>query len=254
MKIGRMEVDDRRTPEAEVGPQIAAGRDATIHDAGPGRVLRRTPDPRDHALEALAMEHVRGAGYPVPQVFRRGPGELVLERIEGPTMLDDLAARPWRTRQHARTLAELHRRLHEIEAPEALLPHPVAGGAVLHLDLHPGNVICSPDGPVVIDWSNARRGASEVDVALTWILMGAMEVDEAPRAGSALARARVRVERALVPRIRRTLLGTFLASSGVHEQARAVLADVAAVRLTDRNVRPGEASAIRKLVADSTHG
>ena len=95
MKIGRMEVDDRRTPEAEVGPQIAAGRDATIHDAGPGRVLRRTPDPRDHALEALAMEHVRGAGYPVPQVFRRGPGELVLERIEGPTMLDDLAARPW---------------------------------------------------------------------------------------------------------------------------------------------------------------
>lgn len=249
-----MEVDDRRTPDAEVGPQIAAGRDATIHDAGPGRVLRRTPGPRDHTLEALAMEHVRAAGYPVPEVFRRGPGELVLERIEGPTMLDDLAARPWRTRQHARTLADLHRRLHEIEAPEDLLLHPVAGGAVLHLDLHPGNIICSPSGPVVIDWGNVRRGAGEVDVALTWILMGAMEVDEAPRASSALARVRARIERALVPPIRRTLLSTFLASSGVHEDARAVLAEVAEDRLTDRNIRPGEALAIRKLVAESSHG
>lgn len=249
-----MEVDDRRTPEADLGPQIAAGRDATIHDAGPGRVLRRTPGPRDHTLEALVMEHVRAAGYPVPQVFRRGPGELVLERIEGPTMLEDLAARPWRTRQHARTLAHLHRRLHEIETLEDLLPHPVAGGAVLHLDLHPGNIICSPSGPVVIDWSNARRGAGEVDVALTWILMGAMEVDQAPLAGSALDRARQRVERALVPRIRRALLSTFLSSSGVHEEARAVLAEVAEDRLTDRNIRPGEARQIRKLVAESTDG
>lgn len=249
-----MEVDDRRTPDHEVGPQIAAGRDATIHEAGPGRVLRRTPGPRDHTLEALVMDHVRQAGYPVPQVFRRGPGELVLERIAGPTMLDDLAAHPWRTKQHARTLADLHRRLHEIVAPPELLPHPVGGAVVLHLDLHPGNVICSPDGPVVIDWSNARRGGGEADVALTWILMGAMEVDEAPLVGSAVAKARIRIERALVPRIRRTLLATFLESSGVHEEARAVLADVAEVRLTDPNVRPSEGLAIRKLVADSTHG
>lgn len=249
-----MEVDDRRTPDHELGPQLAAGRDATIHDAGPGLVLRRTPGPRDHTLEALVMAHVRAAGYPVPEVHRVGPGELVLERIDGPTMLDDLGAQPWRARRHARTLAELHARLHAIDAPDELLPHPVAGRSVLHLDLHPGNVICSPSGPVVIDWANARRGAAEADVALTWILMGAFEVDEAPRAGSARARARARVERALVPRIRRTLLSTFLRDSGLQVEARAVLADVAEVRLTDRNVRPGEASAIRALVADSTDG
>ncbi|MBX3287086.1 MAG: phosphotransferase, partial [Actinobacteria bacterium] len=132
--------------------------------------------------------------------------------------------------------------------------HPVGGTKVLHLDLHPGNVICSPHGPVVIDWANALRGAGEIDVALTWILMGAMEVDEAPLVGSALVRARTRLERALVPRIRRTLLSTFLEASGVVDDARAVLAEVAEVRLLDRNVRPGEALAIRKLVADSTHG
>lgn len=249
-----MEVDDRRTPDHELGLQIAAGRDATIHDHGPGLVLRRTPGPRDHTLEALAMTHVRAAGYPVPEVHRVGPGELVLERIEGPTMLEDLGAHPWRTRAHARTLADLHRRLHAIEAPEALLPHPVAGPSVLHLDLHPGNVICSPSGPVVIDWTNARRGAPEVDVALTWILMASSEVDEEPPAGSLLARARTGLERRAVPWIRRELVSTFLASSGVHDGALAVLAAVADVRLTDPNVRPGEARQIRKLVAESTDG
>jgi tRNA A-37 threonylcarbamoyl transferase component Bud32 len=247
-----MEVDDRRTPEGELGPQLAAGRDATIHDHGPGLVLRRTPTPRDHTLEALAMTHVRAAGYPVPEVHRVGPGELVLERIEGPTMLADLGAHPWRTRVHARTLAELHRRLHAIAAPEALLPHPVAGGSVLHLDLHPGNVICSPTGPVVIDWTNARRGAAEVDVALTWILMASSEVDETEPARSLPGRVRAGLERRAIPWIRRQLVSTFLASSGAHDAARGVLAEVAEIRLTDPNVRPEEARNIRSLVAEST--
>jgi tRNA A-37 threonylcarbamoyl transferase component Bud32 len=200
------------------------------------------------------MTHVRAAGYPVPEVHRVGPGELVLERIEGPTMLEDLGAHPWRTRDHARTLADLHRRLHAIDAPEGLLPHPVAGPSVLHLDLHPGNVICSPTGPVVIDWTNARRGAPEVDVALTWILMASSEVDEEPPAGSVRARILAGLERRAVPWIRRQLVSTFLASSGVRDGARAVLAAVADVRLTDPNVRPGEARQIRKLVAESTDG
>jgi hypothetical protein len=246
-----MEVDDRRTPDHELGPQIAAGRDATIHDAGPGRVLRRTPGPRDHTLEAMVMGHVRAAGYPVPEVFRVGPGELVLERIDGPTMLDDLGAHPWRVRRHARTLADLHRRLHEIEAPEALLTHPVGGTKVLHLDLHPGNVICSPTGPVVIDWTNARRGAPEVDVALTWILMASSDVDEAPPPPGRAARARARLEQAVVPVLRRLLVSTFLDASGARRPAARVLAEVAELRLTDPNVRPGEARKIRELLAQS---
>jgi len=44
---------------------------------------------------------------------------------------------------------------------------------VLHLDLHPLNVMVGPKGPVVIDWTNACLGDPDVDVALAWVLMSA---------------------------------------------------------------------------------
>lgn len=251
--VAVVDVDDRRTPDDELGPQLAAGRDATVHDAGLGRVLRRTTDARDLRAEAELMEHVRAAGYPVPQVFRVGPGELVLERVDGPTMLEDLVARPWRVRRHARDLAGLHADLHRIAAPSALPAHAVAGAMVLHQDLHPGNVILSPSGPVVIDWPNARRGAAEADVAQTWILMAAFDVDE-PAPARGIAGVAQRLERAATPWLRRQLVATFLHASGCEDEARAVLPIVAEHRLTDPNVRPGEAAAIRALVAAESMG
>lgn len=243
-----MEVDDRRTPDDELGPQIAAGRDATVHDAGPGRVLRRMAADRDLRAEAEAMEHLRAAGYPVPEVFRVGPGEMVMARIEGPTMLADLEAHPWRVDRHARTLAGLHAALHGVEPPEGLRSFGVAGGSVLHQDLHPGNIICSPDGPVVIDWTNVCQGAAAADVAQTWIIVAAFELDQGPITGALPRRLLTRVERWATPLIRRQLVRTFLRTSGVEDEAHLVLAQVADIRLLDRNVRPGEADAIRALV------
>jgi tRNA A-37 threonylcarbamoyl transferase component Bud32 len=244
-----VDVDDRRTPDAELGAQIAAGRDATIHVAGPDRILRRTPDPRDVLAEAEAMEHLRAAGYPVPQVFRVGPGEMVLARIDGPTMLDDLEAHPWRIDRHARLLASLHTDLHRIAPFPGLRPHLLPGDAVLHQDLHPGNVILSPDGPVVIDWTNVRQGEAAADVALTWILMASFELDEEPVTGSLPHRVFTRAERAVMPRIRRRLVRTFLRASGIEDQARAALTGSAEHRLADRSVRPGERRAVEALVA-----
>lgn len=198
------------------------------------------------------MEHVRAAGYPVPQVFRCGPGELELARVEGPTMLADLEAQPWRAAAHGRTLADLHARLHAIAAPDSDLlahrRHPASGTALLHLDLHPGNVLCSPDGPVVIDWPNVMLGDPAADVCLSWILMAAFEPDPAPTLRSPLARTRRWVLDRIEPRIRRRLVSAFLATSGLEDRARALLPTVAAVRLGDRNVRPAERAAITALV------
>ncbi len=84
-------------------------------------------------------------------------------------MLDELRRRPWTVRRNARLLAQLHERLHEIAAP-ATLPTAGLGDRLLHLDLHPDNIILSPGGPVVIDWTNARRGDPALDVALTWLI------------------------------------------------------------------------------------
>jgi aminoglycoside phosphotransferase (APT) family kinase protein len=64
-------------------------------------------------------------------------------------------------------LAELHVQLHDITAPDLLRPAPIgAGTAVLHLDLHPLNVIIGRNGPVVIDWTGASVGDPDLDVGL----------------------------------------------------------------------------------------
>ena len=82
----------------------------------------------------------------------------------------DLARRPWRLLHHARLLAELQRRLHRIAAPE-WLPAIGPGGAVIHLDLHPENVLLHGKGALVIDWANARAGHWADDVAQTVVIL-----------------------------------------------------------------------------------
>ncbi len=155
------------------GTLLARGRAADVFEAGSGRVLRRYREGEggDTAVEATAMEHARRHGYPVPAVYEAGGRDLVLERIDGPTMLADLGRRSWLVRRHGATLAELHRRLHEIPAPTDLRAPLGRGEVLVHFDLHPENVLMSPRGPVVIDWSNASRGDAADDVALTWVIL-----------------------------------------------------------------------------------
>ena len=118
---------------------LAEGRASEIFDLGDGRVLRRFKRGGDPAFEARVMEHARANGFPVPAVHEVRGDALVLELIEGPTMLAAIDLE-----RHPADLARLHERLHEI---------PFEGAALLHLDLHPDNVILSPAGPVVIDWT-----------------------------------------------------------------------------------------------------
>jgi aminoglycoside phosphotransferase (APT) family kinase protein len=145
------------------------------------------------APEARAMIYLRENGYPVPAIEKVSEHglDLVMERIEGPSMVDAIARAPWTLRRQARTLAELHIRLHDLAAPDFLPPAPVStGGRVIHLDLHPLNVILSPKGPVVIDWSNAAAGDPRVDVGLAWVLMAAGQVPGSPVLAKLLAAGR----------------------------------------------------------------
>ena len=50
------------------------------------------------------------------------------------------------------------------------------GDALVHLDLHPMNVLLGPRGPVIIDWTNASRGAAAFDAGYTYVLMSTFEV------------------------------------------------------------------------------
>jgi aminoglycoside phosphotransferase (APT) family kinase protein len=161
----------------EPGPLLASGRDADIFEFGPDLVLRKTRgEGRSLEREARAMQFVADAGYPVPAIheLRAGGTELVMERVRGPLMSDAILRAVWRMPAYARMLADLHDQLHAIAAPDWLPQLDDGGGDLVHLDLHPLNVIMDPDrGPVVIDWANASRGQGLSDVALTYVLLTA---------------------------------------------------------------------------------
>jgi tRNA A-37 threonylcarbamoyl transferase component Bud32 len=160
-------------PEPAPGRILARGADADVFAIDKTRVLRRYRRRAVPEREVAIMRYVRDHGYPVPRIFDASGSDLTLERIAGQTMLDDLRRSPWRFRTHALTLARLHRELHAIAPPEFLLGD---GAAILHLDLHPANVMLAPHGPVVIDWANAARGEAAFDVALTAVVLAAAPV------------------------------------------------------------------------------
>ena len=216
------------------GPLIGAGRAADVYDIGGGRVLRRYRVPFDVEPEAAVMRHVGQAGFPVPRVYDADGPDLVMERLDGRDMLAELSRRPWLVRRHGRTLAALHNRLHEIQAPAGLAPASVPGDRVLHLDLHPANIMLTSRGPVVIDWSNARAGAAGSDVAMAYLIMASSDTDLIPAP-----------LRPVVGTLRAALVRQFLA--GVHDDPKAHLARVARERAQDPHVRPAERSRLLRI-------
>jgi aminoglycoside phosphotransferase (APT) family kinase protein len=203
---------------------IAEGRASEVFDLGDGSVLRRFKAGGDPEREALVMRHARSAGYPVPRVVDVTADALVLERIDGPTMLDVVILRPWLLRRYAAGLARLHERLHELDAPDGL-PSAGPGERLIHLDLHPANVILSRRGPVVIDWTNAQRGEPALDVAMAWLIL-------ATSAGGMLVRL---------------FLRTFLSHFDRSEVVRA-LPLAAELRTDDRNVTDAERDRVLGLL------
>ncbi len=221
-------------PDLEV---IARGRDADIYRVDRHRVLRRSREGRRLDEEAAVMVHARAAGFPVPRVddVSADGTEVLMEFVPGPTMADAMAADPGSVVARSERLAELSADLHTIAAPAWLGPGPVEPGPCLvHLDLHPLNVIESPEGPVVIDWANAARGSARVDAAVSWLLLATggdggrglgVIVDDDVRDAAVDRFAHVMGER----------------------DVRHVLAAVVAWRVLDRNVRSEESAAARRF-------
>lgn len=224
------------------GRLLASGRDCNVFEYGERLVLRRARDGRSQRREAEIMDHVRTFGYPVPMIdeVSADGSELVMERVDGPSMIAALERRPWLVRRHGAILAELHQRLHEIPAPPELgIPAGPGedGDQMLHLDLHPLNVLVGARGPVVIDWTNAARGEGSADVALTWLLLSAAEIPGG------------RAKALLFGSFRGLLLKAFL--EGVDQKgARRQMRAVAEWKARDRNIAPGERAAMERLVAE----
>jgi hypothetical protein len=182
--------------------QFASGRTAEVFEWGDGRVLKLDrPDWNGlSALEAAVLETIGGTGVAAPRLHdvvmvdeRHG---VVLERIDGPSLSDVIAAST-DVDALALTFVELHCSVNDHVV--AGLPDLVAGlenglqgsglapalvetlcallrelddgsRALCHFDLHPANVIVALDRWVVIDWLTASSGPPDADFARTLVL------------------------------------------------------------------------------------
>ncbi|CAL9330913.1 Thiamine kinase [Actinosynnema sp. ALI-1.44] len=213
------------TPRDEAHRLLASGREADVYLRPDGLLLKRSRTGRDLRQEARLMRHLSAHGIPVPRVRDASETDLVMEYVPGPRMSQELDAKPWRAGALGRELAELHRCLDDVPAPD-FLP---GDGCLLHLDLHPGNVVLGPAGPVVVDWANAARGDRKVDVALSWL---------------AIAVAPLRPFKRLA---RTLMMRSFLA--GVDVEVRRAMPAAAAIRLARHARDAAEVDAVNRLVA-----
>jgi aminoglycoside phosphotransferase (APT) family kinase protein len=194
--------------------------------------------PFDVQAEARIMQHLDEVGYPVPRVYDASGPDLIMERLDGRDMLAELGKKPWLVRPYGRLLAELHNRLHEIEAPSGVPTVFEPGNRVLHLDLHPANVMLTSRGPVVIDWSNVSAGAAGADVAMAYLIMATSDVDLIPL-----------LLRPVIGFLRAQLFREFLAE--VRDDPWPHMARVARARVADRNTRPAEAERLLRVAAEA---
>jgi tRNA A-37 threonylcarbamoyl transferase component Bud32 len=150
---------------------LATGRDADVFDIGDGRVLRRFRYDADVAAEAAVMMRLRERGFPVPAVYEASGPDLVMERVQGPSLLAAIRSGDKGVVEAAEIMLGLHDRLRDV--------------GILHLDLHPGNVLLGPDGPVLIDWTNSAEGPPELDAAVSALILAQVAVGETELAGIA---------------------------------------------------------------------
>ncbi|WP_460065030.1 phosphotransferase [Streptomyces sp. YKOK-I1] len=165
------------------GRLLGSGRTADVYEIDGAWVLRRArEDWCDAAAEAAVMEHVRRHGYPAPAVRTTASRtDLVLERLEGPTMLQAFAAGTLDCATGGAVLARLLRELHAVPGGSPSGP----GLRVLHLDLHPENVILTAGGPRVIDWGTAEDGDPGLDWGMSAVILAQAAVSAEPYAAAA---------------------------------------------------------------------
>ena len=214
-----------------LGDVVARGSRSLVHAYGRGAVVK-VPKPATPASwilsEAEFAEAARAVGAPAPsllgieRVFGRPAS--VWERVDGPSLWQQVVDRPDRSAEVGRALAEVQLALFELVPPVTLpdqrdrliskirwsaanvdaslalaldlVPTRTDTPRLCHGDMHPSNVIMSEHGPVIVDWFDASRGDRVADVArssLTLLSHGATTPSHLPgsdrRTLAALTRA-----------------------------------------------------------------
>jgi aminoglycoside phosphotransferase (APT) family kinase protein len=185
---------------------IARGNTSDVWRWSPTTVVKvlRPEIPADWAsLEADITLAVYEAGLPAPAtegvVEVEGRPGVVLERVDGTSMWNQMKATPGRLPGLIEELVDLQVRIHAAGPIDALpdlvtrlhgkideaeqLPEPErreahsllatlpAGTALCHGDMHPANILMSARGWIVVDWFDAAVGYATADLARSSLLM-----------------------------------------------------------------------------------
>ncbi len=215
--------------EPGLGTELGRGVRSIIYRWGSEHAIK-VPNPstpwswivEEHRLACSAAR----SGAPVPGdrhlVDLDGRPCLVCLRVDGLSMWELLHRAPSQAESLGGELARVQRRLFSLvpsyELPDqrdrltskiwtaahqhgsdlaaaiGLMPVHTGDMVICHGDLHPSNVMCPPDGTVVVDWFDACRGSAVAEVARTALVL---EPGQAVRlatssttAGDAIARFR----------------------------------------------------------------
>ena len=224
-------MDGIPTPDVDeakvgLGPLVGVGRTAEVYAWGSGEVLKlyRAGMPAQWVSEEARVGRiVVDAGLAAPAVGDMleldGRFGVVYERLDGPSLLDYMASHPAEIPALGRQFAELHVQMHDCQKPELpsqrfgfvdaieyapqLSPAQKQavlrrldglpdGQAVCHGDYHPGNLVVTRRGLVVIDWMSACHGNAVADVARTTLMFRLARVPEyySPETQQAVDQAR----------------------------------------------------------------
>jgi Phosphotransferase enzyme family len=188
--------------------KIAEGREAEMFAWGDGRVLRLYRGDFFRGApehQARLLNIARECGLRVPAEYGLvevdGRPGIILEKLDGPDLLTELGAKPWRLFQVGGIWGRLHAGINSRQAPpdlettrrlspryrrriesSPLVPDEYRalslarleslpdGDRLNHGDFHPANIMRHDGGFASIDWSNATRGPAEADYIRSHIM------------------------------------------------------------------------------------
>ncbi len=190
----------------KIGELLGSGNTANVYRWGRTQVIKvfhqREHSRHEAKKEARNAEAIQSLGLKTPAfgglVEVEGKTCLVYERIDGPTMLSRIEMTKTSVVYYARQMAQVQFDIHQVDSLfgsnlKQGLSHQIQTAEILserekqsvmaklkdlpdgkklcHYDFHPGNVILSANGPVIIDWINAWVGHEAADIARTSMML-----------------------------------------------------------------------------------
>jgi tRNA A-37 threonylcarbamoyl transferase component Bud32 len=193
--------------QGSLGEKIGEGAHSEAYAWAPGQVIKlfKHGTPRRMPwFEVRMLRAVLAAGVPVPEVFGEltldGRFGIVLQRLDGPTLLQLTRTGAVTFEQAGAIVAALAMSIHKTPPPPVVLslreymegslqlddgkiPKHVArdilalidrlppGDGLCHTDLSPGNVIMTAEGPKLVDWAGAKRGPAFLELGFLHVVL-----------------------------------------------------------------------------------